>query len=80
MPSPIYQNMVNLVVRLSIRRRPIEFMNVTMWEDRTFDNKIFGCGKLHYCNSIVITIFVQTLIPNCWFENVFHTGFGTEIS
>jgi hypothetical protein len=29
-------------------------MNVTMWEHRTFDNKIFGCGKVYYCNSITI--------------------------
>jgi hypothetical protein len=41
MPSPVYQNMVNLVVRLSIRRCPSKFMNVTMWEHRTFDNKVF---------------------------------------
>jgi hypothetical protein len=32
MPSPIYQNMVNLVVRSPIRRCPSNIMNVTMWE------------------------------------------------
>jgi hypothetical protein len=32
MPSPIYQNTVNLIVSLSIRRSPSKFMNVTMWE------------------------------------------------
>jgi hypothetical protein len=36
-----YQNMVNLVMRLSNRRYPKEFMNVTVRELRTFDNKIF---------------------------------------
>jgi hypothetical protein len=46
-------------------------MNVTVWEQRTFDSKIFGCGKVYYSNSITVTNFVQTLIPNCWFENAF---------
>jgi hypothetical protein len=55
-------------------------MNVAMWERRTFDNKIFGCGKVYYSNSIIITNFMQTLIPNFWFENVFPTDFGIEIS
>jgi hypothetical protein len=70
---------VNLVVRLSIRRCPSEFMNIMVWEHHTFDNKIFGCGKVYYSNSI-ITNLMQTLIPNCWFENVFPTYFGIEIS
>jgi hypothetical protein len=55
-------------------------MNVTMWEHSTFDSKILGCGKVYYSNSIIITNFMQTLIPNCWFENVFPTYFGIEIS
>jgi hypothetical protein len=79
-PSPVYQNMVNLVVRLSVRRCTSEFIDVTMREYRTFDNKIFGCGKVYYSNSILITNFVQTLIFNCWFENVFPTDFVVEIS
>jgi hypothetical protein len=54
-------------------------MNVTMWEQRTFDNKIFGCGKVYYSNSIIITNLVQTLIPNRWSENIFPTYFGIEI-
>jgi hypothetical protein len=45
MPSSNYQNMVNLITRLSIRRRPSEFMNVTVWEHRTFDNKILDVAK-----------------------------------
>jgi hypothetical protein len=44
-----------------------------MLEHCTFDTQIFGCGKVYYSNSIIITNFVQTLIPNCWFENVFPT-------
>jgi hypothetical protein len=72
--------MVNLVVRLSIRRCPSELMNVMIWEHRTFVNEIFGRGKVYYSNSIIITNLVQTLIPNCWFENIFPTDFGIEIS
>jgi hypothetical protein len=51
-----------------------------MWEHRTFDNKIFGYGRVYYSNSIIITNFMQTLILNRWFENVFPTYFGIEIS
>jgi hypothetical protein len=50
MPSHIYQNIVNLVVRLPIRC-PSKFMNVTIWEHRTFDSKIFG----YYIVKSVIT-------------------------
>jgi hypothetical protein len=55
-------------------------MYVTMWEHCTFDNQILGCGKVYYPNSIIITNFVQTLVPNCSFETVFLTYFGIEIS
>jgi hypothetical protein len=41
MLSPVYQNMVNLIVSLSISRCPNKFMSVTMWEHCTFDNQIF---------------------------------------
>jgi hypothetical protein len=71
MPPPIYQNVVNLVVRLPIRKYPNKFMNVTMWGHRTFDSKIFGCDKVDYSESIIIIInFVQTLILNSRFENL----------
>jgi hypothetical protein len=39
-----------------------------MWEHRTVDNQIFGRGKVYYSNSIIITTFMQTLIPSCSFE------------
>jgi hypothetical protein len=52
MPSPIYQNMANLIVSLSIRRCPSKFMNVMMWDHRISANQIFGCGKVY---SIIIT-------------------------
>jgi hypothetical protein len=79
MLSPICQSVVNFFVRLSIRRHTREFMIVTVWE-RRFDFKIFGCGKVYYSNSIIMTNFVRTLIPNCWLENVFCTNFDIENS
>jgi hypothetical protein len=46
-------------------------MNVTMWEHSSNDSHIFGHGKVYYCNSIIFTTFVQTVIQNCWDENIF---------
>jgi hypothetical protein len=80
MPSPVYQNMANLIVRLFIRRYPSEIMKLRMWDHRTFGNEIFGRGKLYYYNSIIINNLVQNFIPECWFEKVFPTDFGIEIS
>jgi hypothetical protein len=55
-------------------------MNGTMWKLHTFAREIFGCGKI-YCSEIInIISFVQTLVPNYQFENVFPTYFGIEIS
>jgi hypothetical protein len=79
MLSYVCQNIFNLIVSLSIRRK-IKLMDVTIWEHSTFDSQIFGCGKVYYSNSIIITNVVQILIPSCWFENVFHTYFGIENS
>jgi uncharacterized integral membrane protein len=31
---------------------------------------MFDCYKVYYCNYVISTNFVQTLIPNYWFENV----------
>jgi hypothetical protein len=45
-----------------------------------FDCETFRCGKGYYSNSINIFNFVWTLIPKCWFENLFRAYFGTEIS
>jgi hypothetical protein len=39
-------------------------MNATMWEHGTFDSQIFGCGKVYYSNSIIITNFVQNIVHN----------------
>jgi hypothetical protein len=40
----------------------------------------FGCGKVYHPNSIIITNFMQTLIPICWIVNVSSIHFGIEIS
>jgi hypothetical protein len=59
MPSPVYQNMINLIVGFPIQRCPSIFMDFVMWEHRTFDCEIFRCGKVHYSNSIIITDFIK---------------------
>jgi hypothetical protein len=45
MPSPVYQNMVNLIVGFPIWRRPSIFMDDAMWEHRTFDPEVFDVAK-----------------------------------
>jgi hypothetical protein len=55
MPSPIYQNKVNLIAGFPIWRCPGIFMDAELWEHCTSDCEIFGCGKIYYCNSIIIT-------------------------
>jgi hypothetical protein len=67
MPSPVYQNMVNFILSLSIRRCPSKFMNIAIWERCSFE--IFRYGKIYYLDFIIIINFVYTLILNCWFEN-----------
>jgi hypothetical protein len=34
-----------------------------MWEYCAFDNQIFGCGKIYYSNSIIITNFCKLSFP-----------------
>jgi hypothetical protein len=72
--------MVNLAVSFSIRRYPSKIMISAMWEYFSFDNQIFGRGKLYYSNSIIVTNFASILIPSCWFENDFPAYFGIEIT
>jgi hypothetical protein len=64
MPSLIYQNMVNLIAGFPIRRRPSSiFMDVAMWEHRTFDSEVFTCVSV-YCSHV-------NIIANFVFRNVF---------
>jgi hypothetical protein len=55
MPVPVYQNMDKLIVGFPIWRRPGIFMDVAMWEHRTFDSVFLAVAKF---NSIIITNFV----------------------
>jgi hypothetical protein len=54
MPSPVYQNVVNLIVGLSVRRHMSKFMlqcgNVVLL------SVIFQHGKVYYPNSIILLI------------------------
>jgi hypothetical protein len=77
MASHVYQNIFNLIVSLSIGGCPSKFMHVMMWGP-IFDGEIFGCGKVYYSNSIIITNLVQTLIPN-WSQTVFPIFCGIKI-
>jgi hypothetical protein len=45
--------MANLVLCLS-SRCPSKFVKVTTWEHFTFQNNIFGCGKVYFSNPIII--------------------------
>jgi hypothetical protein len=78
MPSPAHQNVVNLNLSLSIRRRPSK-LKVRVWQHCSSDNENYGCDNIYCTNSIIITNFVQTFIPNCRFKNVFLAYFGIEI-
>jgi hypothetical protein len=69
MPSFIYQNVINLTVRLSMRRSPSVFMKVPMRKQCTLGNYISWCCKFYYSNRIIINNFTKILIPDCWFES-----------
>jgi hypothetical protein len=49
-------------------------MVIVMWKHRT------SSCEIYYCNSIVITNFVQSIIPNCLVVNVLPAYFGIEIA
>ena len=65
MPSLICKDVFNLMVSLYSRKSPGVFMTDSMTEQCTFDNQIFGCGKVYYSNTIITTILMKTLLPNC---------------
>jgi hypothetical protein len=60
MPCVFHQNTVNLVMYLSIGWCPSKITSVTMREHCTFEDKIFGFGKVYYsnsnCNSSIILL------------------------
>jgi hypothetical protein len=63
MLPPIYQNIVNLIASLSIRKYPGKFMNVMMWEHCILDNYIFGCGTVYYSKSLSLLILCKLSFP-----------------
>jgi hypothetical protein len=76
MTSPFYQNMVSLIVGLSVRRYPSKFMNVTRWEHCTFDSQIFGCVKVYYSNCMLITNLCELLFPlQCTYSQLLAWNF-----
>ena len=75
MPSPVYQYEIKLVVSLPIKGGPGVLMNVLAQERHALHNQIFLCGKVYYPNTIIITILMYTLIPNCQFENILSPTF-----
>jgi len=75
MSSPIYQYVIDLVVSLPIGRVGGVFMNVPVWEQPNF-----SCGNVYCSNTIIISILMQTIIPNCRFENILSPHFCIKIS
>jgi hypothetical protein len=55
------------------------FMDVSIFDNCTFGSEVFRCGKVYLSNTIIITNFVLTFIPNCRFKNVFPSYFTIEI-
>jgi len=58
-----------MVVILPIKRGSGVLTNVSVWEHRALNNYIFYV-QISYSNTIIITILLLTLIPNCWVENI----------
>jgi hypothetical protein len=55
--------MVNLIVGFPIWRRPSIFMDVAMWEHRTFDSEVFRCGKVYYLTPLSLLISCKLSFP-----------------
>jgi hypothetical protein len=72
--------MIDLFPGLSPRKDPGGFMHVAMREHGTFDDLVFRCGNVYYCNSIIIVDFVWALVPDCLFENIFCAYFRIEFT
>jgi len=56
------------------------FMNAEMWEHFARNNLLFSCGKIYYSNSIIITNFIQDLIPYRGYDCIFSAYICAEIS
>jgi hypothetical protein len=66
MPSPIYRYVINLIVRLAVRRGPGVFVNVQCRNIMLLTARFFYVAKV----KTRITTLMQILIPNCQFENI----------
>jgi hypothetical protein len=62
MPSLIYQNTANLIVRFLIWGRPSIFMDVVIWEHRTFDSEVLYVTKFTNLTPLLF-LFSQLLFP-----------------
>ena len=66
--SPIYLYVIDLIVSLHIRSGTGLFINVSVLGFHALNNSIFGFSKVYYSNTIIFTILMQSLIPNCHFD------------
>jgi hypothetical protein len=55
-------------------------MNFAMREHCTLGNQVFRLSKVYYSNSIVITNFMQTLISDTRFEDIFPAFFRIDFT
>jgi hypothetical protein len=67
--------MFDLVVSSLISRGSSALIRVLIRQHYALDNYIFGCSNLYYYITIVIPVFLQTLIPNCQCESIFRYQF-----
>jgi hypothetical protein len=79
MLSSVYQNVINLVVCLSLRIDPAVFMNFAMMEHCTSDSQVFRCGENYYYNTTALLISSKLLFPT-QFEDGFPAYFHIEIT
>jgi hypothetical protein len=54
-------------------------MDIAMREHGTSDNKVFRSGKIYYTNSISITNFMWTHVPDHQFKNIFLAYFALKL-
>jgi hypothetical protein len=75
MSSPVYQNMVNLIVSFLIWRHPIIFINFGMLVHHTFD---FGVSVLASVEALTFIQLIWHPISNkhnplnCWYDSPMH--------
>jgi hypothetical protein len=62
MPSPVYQNMVNLIVVFPIWGHPSMFMDAAMWELCTFDLRFLDVTKF-------TTLTPSSILISCNFHS-----------